>query len=126
MVKILIGTIVGGYVAIEIKAEDAVELLNILRKTLNKGGNDVDDSIRMIQHFDIFYNIMHKKFKEYLTPRKDVGDLIKGNVLVDRIKLIKKDSEKYVVIVFDKSISEEKLLNILSSLGYEILTSSPH
>jgi hypothetical protein len=124
MVKILVGTIVGEYVAIEVKAEGAVELLNILRKTLNKGGNDVDDTIRMIQHFDVFYNIMHKKFKEYLTPRKDVSDLIKGNVLVDRIKLIKKDSERYVVIVFDKSISKEKLLNILSSLGYEILTSS--
>uniref|UniRef100_A0A7C5YZS5 Uncharacterized protein n=1 Tax=Ignisphaera aggregans TaxID=334771 RepID=A0A7C5YZS5_9CREN len=121
MIKILVGTIVGEYVAIEVKAEGAVELLNILRKTLNKGGNDVDDTIRMIQHFDVFYNIMHKKFKEYLTPRKDVGDLIKGNVLVDRIKLIKKDSEKYVVIVFDKSISKEKLLNILSSLGYEIV-----
>lgn len=120
MVKVSIGTVVGQYVAVEVRAEHAVDILTALRKALNKGGDDVNDAIRMIQHFDIFYNIMHRKFKEYLTPRKDVGDLIKGNVLIDRIKLVKKNSEKYVVIVFDKSVSKENLINILNNLGYEI------
>ncbi len=120
MVKILIGTIVGQYVTMEVEAEHAADILNALKRALNKGGDDVNDAIRMIQHFDVFYNIMHRKFKEYLTPRKDVGDLIKGNVLVDRIKLVRKNSGKYVVIVFDKSISKESLVNTLNSLGYEV------
>lgn len=121
MVKILIGTTVGQYVTIEVDVERAIEILNALKRVLNKGGDDVNDAIRMIQHFDIFYNIMHRKFKEYLTPKKDVGDLIKGNVLVDRIKLVKKNSVKYVVIVFDKSISKESLVKALNSLGYEVV-----
>ncbi|MCS7110745.1 MAG: hypothetical protein N3D82_05560 [Ignisphaera sp.] len=120
MVKISVGTVVGHYVAIEVKVEDAVDIINALKKALNKGGDDVSDTIRMIQYFDVFYNIMHKKFKEYLTPRKDVSDLIKGNVLIDRIRLIKKDSGKYVIIVFDKSVSKETLVNTLINLGYEV------
>lgn len=122
MVRVSIGTIVGQYVAVEIKVEYAIDMLNALRKALNKGGDDFFDTVRMIQHFDVFYSIMHKKFKEYLTPRKDVSDLIKGNVLVDRIKLVKKDGEKYVVIVFDKSISKEDVMKILNGLGYEVIS----
>lgn len=120
MVRVLVGTVVGQYVAIEVGVEFAVDVISALKKALNKGGDDVSDAIRMIQYFDAFYSIMQKKFKEYLTPRKNVGDLIRGNVLIDRIKLIKKNSGRYVFIVFDKSISKEVLVGTLISLGYEV------
>lgn len=112
-------TILGGYTALEVDANKAPELLNKLRDVLGKGGEDVEDAIRMIQHFDTFYNVMQKKFKDFLTPKKNVSELLKGNVLVDKVKLIKKDSNKLVVIVFDRSISRETIKNALNNLGYE-------
>ncbi|MEL9940082.1 MAG: hypothetical protein QW632_01200 [Ignisphaera sp.] len=112
-------TILGGYTALEVDANKAPELLNKLRDVLGKGGEDVEDAIRMIQHFDTFYNVMQKKFKDFLTPRKNVSELLKGNVLVDKVKLIKKDNNKLVVIVFDRSVSRETIKDALNNLGYE-------
>lgn len=112
-------TILGGYTALEVDANKAPELLNKLRDVLGKGGEDVEDAIRMIQHFDTFYNVMQKKFKDFLTPKKNVSELLKGNVLVDKVKLIKKDNNKLVVIVFDRSISRETIKDALNNLGYE-------
>ncbi|MEM0026833.1 MAG: hypothetical protein QXT53_02305 [Ignisphaera sp.] len=117
--KIRVFTILGGYTALEIDANKAPELLNKLRDVLGKGGEDVEDTIRMIQHFDTFYNVMQKKFKDFLTPKKNVSELLKGNVLVDKIKLVKKDNSKTIVIVFDRSISREMIKNALNNLGYE-------
>jgi len=118
--KIIIGDIIGHYITLEAPPEDAIKILKILRQRLGKGREDVDDAIRMIEHFDTFYDVMRKKFKEYLTPRKNVSDVIKGEVLVDKIKLLKRGETKSVVIVFDRNVDRESLLNILRDMGYEI------
>ncbi len=110
----------GNYVAVEIEAEKSIELIRGLQKLLGKGGEDVDDAIRMIEHFNEFYSLMQRKFKDFLTPRKSISDLIKGNVLVDKIKLSIKDGKKIVVIVFDKSITLPVLETALTQLGYAI------
>ena len=120
MVKVKIFTTIGNYTAIEVCADEAVELLRKLQSALGKGGEDVEDSIRIIQHFDTFFNTMQKKFKDFLTPKKSISELLKGNVLVDKIKLMKKDNKRIVVIIFDKSISKELLKNTLMSLNYEV------
>ena len=118
--KAKIGTFIGQYVMVTLDAEGAIKLLEALRERLDKGGEDVSDAIRMIKNFDVFYDFMRKKFKEYLTPKKDVSDLIKGNVLVDKIKLIKEDNKKIVTIIFDRSVEKEPIVNTLKELGYEI------
>ncbi len=118
--KIIIRDIIGHYITLEVPPEDAVKILKTLKHRLGKGREDVDDAIRMIEHFDIFYDVMRKKFKEYLTPRKNVSDVIRGEVLVDRIKLLRKGETKSVVIVFDRNVNKESLLNILKDMGYEI------
>ncbi len=118
--KIIIGDIIGHYITLEVSPEDAIKILKTLRQRLGKGRDDVDDAIRMIEHFDVFYDVMKKKFKEYLTPRKNVSDVIKGDILVDKIKLLKKGDVKSVIIVFDKNVNKESLLNVLKDMGYDI------
>jgi len=121
--KVQISEVIGQYIAVKLDAEGAVKLLETLRAKLGKGGEDVDDAIRMIRNFDAFYDFMRKKFKEYLTPKKNLSDMIRGLVIVDKIKLIKENDAKYVVILFDRSISKNDVLTALSELGYEIETS---
>lgn len=119
-IRVRVFKTLGDYVAIEVRAEDAVNVINIIKDGLNKGSEDVKDAIRMIQHFDTFYDIMRKKFKEYLTPRKDVNDILKKRVLIDKLRLIRRDDVKLVVVVFDRSISMDEILSVLLSRGIEI------
>ena len=121
--KAQISEVIGQYIAVKLDAEGAIKLLETLRARLGKGGEDVDDAIRMIRNFDAFYDFMRKKFKEYLTPKKNLSDMIKGLVIVDKIKLVKENDTKYVVILFDRSISKSDVLAVLSELGYEVETS---
>ncbi len=122
--KAQISEVIGQYIAVKLDAEGAIRLLGALRTKLKRGGEDVDDAIRMIRNFDAFYDFMRKKFKEYLTPKKNISDMIKGLVIVDKIKLIKEDDTKYVVILFDRSVSKDDIVSTLTELGYEIESSS--
>ncbi|MEM1644366.1 MAG: hypothetical protein QXL96_00620 [Ignisphaera sp.] len=119
-IKVRLFKTIGNYVAIEVPAEKAVNIINILCAGLGRGGEDVKDAIRMIEHFETFYDLMRRKFKEYLTPRKDVGDILKKRVLIDKIKLLKRDGNKFVEIIFDKSISLEEVLDILKRNNIEV------
>ncbi len=118
--KAKISQMIGQYISVTIDADGALKLLELLREKLNKGGEDLEDAKRMIKNFDAFYDFMRKKFKEYLTPKKNVSDLIKGTVLVDKIKLIKEGDQKLVTIVFDRNIPREPVEEALRELGYEI------
>ncbi|NPA97315.1 MAG: hypothetical protein GXO32_06915 [Crenarchaeota archaeon] len=111
--------IIGQYVAVEIDLEGALKLLERLHEVTGKGGEDLQDTIRMIRNFDAFYEFMRKKFKDYLTPKKNISEMIKGLVLVDKIKLVKKDDGKYVVIIFDRSVPKDTIEEALKNLGYE-------
>uniref|UniRef100_A0A7J2U0D9 Uncharacterized protein n=1 Tax=Ignisphaera aggregans TaxID=334771 RepID=A0A7J2U0D9_9CREN len=118
--RVKLFTMLGDYVAIEVEAGTSIELLRKMQKALGKGGEDVEDSIRMVLHFDTFYSLIQRKFKDFLTPKKNISELLRGNVLVDKIKLIKKDDKKVVVIVFDKSLNRDLVEKALIELGYEV------
>uniref|UniRef100_A0A7C2ZP07 Uncharacterized protein n=1 Tax=Ignisphaera aggregans TaxID=334771 RepID=A0A7C2ZP07_9CREN len=118
--KVRLFKTIGDYVVIEVPAEAAAEIIEILQSSLGKGREDVKDALRMIEHFDTFYDLMKRKFKEYLTPKKDVGDILKKRVLIDKIKLIKQDSTKLVEIVLDRSIDLDTVSSILLENGIEV------
>ncbi|MEM0371084.1 MAG: hypothetical protein QXK54_03245 [Ignisphaera sp.] len=118
--KVKVYKTIGDYVVLVMLAEDATEILNILQRSLNKGEEDVEDTIRMINYFDTFYNIMKKKFKEYLTPKKNVSDIIRKRVLIDKIKLIKTDGTRIVEVILDRSVSLDEVLEILISNNIEV------
>ena len=110
-----------GYIRLETDAEDAVKILNYLKNAGGRDTEDVNDALRIIKNFDVFYEMMKKKFKDYIAPRKSEVDLIRGRVVIDKIRLSKNDVKK-VTIVFDKRVSEELITKALEDLGikYEL------
>ncbi|MCD6279097.1 MAG: hypothetical protein J7J11_05400 [Desulfurococcales archaeon] len=107
-----------GYIKLEVDADNALKLLKYLRDVGGKNTNDVVDALRIIENFDVFYEMMKKKFKDYIAPRKSENDLIRGKVVIDKIKLTKNDVKK-VTIIFDKRVDEELITKALESLNIE-------
>jgi len=107
-----------GYIKLEVDADNALKLLKYLRDVSGKNTNDVVDALRIIENFDVFYEMMKKKFKDYIAPRKSENDLIRGKVIIDKIKLTKNNVKK-VTIIFDKRVNEELVTKALESLNIE-------
>jgi len=110
-----------GYIRLETDAENAVKILNYLKSTSGRDTEDINDALRIIKNFDVFYEMMKKKFKDYIAPRKSEVDLIRGRVVIDKIRL-SKDNVKKVTIIFDKRVTEELITKALEDLGikYEL------
>ncbi len=107
-----------GYIRLETDADNAIKVLKYLRDVDGKNTDDVIDALRIIENFDVFYEMMKKKFKDYIAPRKSENDLIRGRVIIDKIKLTK-DKVKRVTIIFDKRVNEELITKALNSLKIE-------
>ncbi|MCD6084082.1 MAG: hypothetical protein J7J20_00920 [Desulfurococcales archaeon] len=112
-----------GYIKLEVDADNALKLLKYLRDVSGKNTNDVVDALRIIENFDVFYEMMKKKFKDYIAPRTSENDLIRGKVIIDKIKLTKNNVKK-VTIIFDKRVNEELVTKALESLNikYELVS----
>jgi len=106
-----------GYIHLELSLENALRVLKLLRQ---KRGfyEDIEDSIRILENFDAFYEYIRKKYKEYIAPRKNEADMLTGKVTVDKIKL-EVNKIKKVTIVFDKRVKTEEITEILRDLGLE-------
>ncbi len=109
-----------GYLYVEGECNDLIEILKYLRDKYGRRTADVDDAIRILSNFSIFYDMMRRKFKDFIAPRKDEADLIKGLVTVDKVKLIKEGGKDLGVIVFDKRVELKLLLNAMKELGIEV------
>ncbi len=120
MSKVTLLIDMGKYRHVKLPADKARELLNIIVNKLGKRTNDVDEAQRYIANFDVFYEIMKKKFKDSLAPPKSVDDMIRGNIIVDRVVLSKEGDEKLVTIVFDRRVPVDKIVESLKELGYEV------
>lgn len=109
-----------GYLYVEGECSDLIKILKHLRDRYGRRTADVDDAIRILSNFSVFYDMMRRKFKDFIAPRKDEADLIKGLVTVDKVKLIKEGGKDLGVIVFDKRIESKLLLNAMKELGIEV------
>ena len=107
-----------GYIRLETDANNAIKVLKYLRDVDGKNTDDVIDALRIIENFDVFYEMMKKKFKDYIAPRKSENDLIRGRVVIDKIKLAKNEVKR-VTIIFDKRVNEELIIKALKSLKIE-------
>jgi len=116
--KIVIEIDLGKYVNIELDLDEAEKFLRSLTKKLGYETIDVSETLRYLRNFDAFYEIAKKKFKDYLVPPKNMNDMIKGTVVVDKIKLIKNE-EKKVVVSLDRRVNLDKVVETLKELGYE-------
>ena len=118
--KITILIDMGKYRHITLPVDEAREQLNIIAKKLGKRTNDIDEAQRYIANFDVFYEMMKKKFKDSLAPPKSVDDMIRGNIVVDRIILAKEGDKRIVTIVFDRRVPLDSIKEALKDLGYEV------
>ncbi len=116
--EIVIEIDLGKYINIELGLDEAEKFLRTLTKKLGYETQDVSETLRYLRNFDAFYEIAKKKFKDYLVPPKNMNDMIKGTVIVDKIKLIKNE-EKKAVISLDRRVNLDKVIETLKELGYE-------
>lgn len=114
-----------GYTVVEASLDIALRMLRYIKESSGvEPSADLNDSIRILENFDEYYSIMNRKFREYIIPQKSESDFIKGRVVVDKIKLIKKDQDnKMVLIQFDRRIErdfiERVINNIISNISNE-------
>jgi len=104
-----------GYPCVELEVGDAKRVLEAVSKALGYSTNDLEDAIRIIDNFDEYYRYSTRKFKEYLVPEKREGDLIRGRVIVDRLKLIRSGDRKRVLVIFDRRIDRELIKRVVES-----------
>lgn len=108
------------YKSVKLPKDEAEKLLQTLTEILGKKPNDIQETLRYIKNFDEFFEYMRKKFKDYLAPPHRADDYIKGEAIVDKVKLLKKNNEKYVMIIFDRRVKEDLIRKALEQLGYEV------
>ncbi|MCE4627796.1 MAG: hypothetical protein F7C34_01415 [Desulfurococcales archaeon] len=110
----------GKYKSVELSPEEAEKLVRFIVEKLGIEPNDVNEFFRILRNFDAFYEMMKKKFKDYIVPAKSMNDMILGRVVVDKVKLIKEGGKRRVVVVFDKRVPEDIIVEGLKELGYEV------
>ncbi len=106
------------YKFVDLPAEDAIRLLEAITEKLGRESSDIRETIRYIRNFEEFYEYMQKKFKDYIAPPHRPSDYIKGLVVVDKVKLYKREGERRVVIVFDRRVSLDVIKEALEDIGY--------
>lgn len=109
-----------GYLFMRGPKDEVLKLLTYLRDNKGRNTEDVIDAIRIINNFNVFYEMAKKKFKDYISPRKNEGDLIRGLVTVDKIKLVKSEKGDEVVIIFDKRVSDELIIDSAKAVDIEV------
>ena len=120
MPRIIVEVNMAKYKSIDMSSDEALRLLKKIAEITGKLTTDMQETMRYIRNFDEFYDYMRKKFKDYIAPPHKPDDYIKGNAVIDKVKLYKKDDERRVVIVFDRRICVETIVEALRELGYDV------
>ncbi|MCX8196190.1 MAG: hypothetical protein N3F67_03840 [Acidilobaceae archaeon] len=110
----------GKYKSVELTVEEAEKVLMEVSRALGAESQDLEETYRVLRNFDSFYEIAKRKYKDYIVPSKNLNDMIKGTVIVDRLRLAKEGEERKIVITFDRRVKEEVIAEALSKLGYEV------
>ncbi len=79
---------------------------------------DLEETMRIVRNFEEFYKYSRKRFEEYLAPPKEQRDVIMGRVVVQKIRLLKKNNEKLVEFIFDRRYDLDELISCLKELGF--------
>ncbi len=110
----------GGYKVLELPLEDAISFINEISELLGIKGTDIEETLRIMRNFDVFYSLQQRKMKDFLSIQKSINDMLKGRVVVDKIKLVKKNNTKEVMLVLDRRVSKEAVVKALENIGYVV------
>lgn len=120
MQRVVVEVDMAKYKMVDLPGDEALKLLEKIGEIRGGLTPDMQEVIRYIRNFDEFYTYMRKKFKDYIAPPHKPEDYIRGAVVVDKIKLYKEDEEKRVVIVFDRRVDVDIIVDALRALGYKV------
>ncbi len=118
--NITVKIIIGNYKYVEIPLKEVEMLLQILLEKFPNKEKDISEVARIVKNFDVFYEIARKKFKNYILIPHDVNDMLRGTVLIDKVKLISEGGNRKIGLVFDRSISIEDIVKVLENAGYNV------
>ncbi|MCS7107012.1 MAG: hypothetical protein NZ902_02780 [Acidilobaceae archaeon] len=110
----------GRYKSVELSVEEAERVLMEISRAMGTESQDLEETYRVLRNFESFYDMAKRKYKDYIVPSKSLNDMIRGTVIVDRLKLIKEGEERRIVITFDRRVREEVLSEALAKLGYDV------
>jgi len=110
----------GRYKSVELSLEEAERVLSEVSKQLGYESQDLEEAYRVLRNFDSFYEMARKKYKDYIVPSKSLNDMIRGTVIVDKLRLIKEGDVRKIVITFDRRVKEDTIIEVLRRLGYEV------
>lgn len=110
----------GRYKSVELSLEEAERVLSEVSKQLGYESQDLEEAFRVLRNFDSFYEMARKKYKDYIVPSKSLNDMIRGTVIVDKLRLIKEGDVRKVVVTFDRRVKEDTIIEVLRRLGYEV------
>ena len=105
------------YRILKLPSQEALELLRLMET--EEGGNEVLEAIRIAENFNVFYDMMKRKQRDYIPLPHDYSDLLRGRVSIDKIRLEKTGDQNIVVLVFDRRYPIEKLEEMLRKIGFE-------
>ena len=110
--------ILGGYKKLTLTRKQALKLIE---KIIEKHGETLDlhETIRMLENFNEFINYQIKRSQSYLTPSKNTSDLIKGRVVIDKLRLAKNNEGEFVTLIFDKRVNREFIEEALKEAEVE-------
>ncbi|MEM1627932.1 MAG: hypothetical protein QXP02_00185 [Desulfurococcaceae archaeon] len=101
---------------ITLRREKALELIGVIKKHIVT--KDLDEAERIIKNFNEYYERSRRRFEEYISLARDMADIIKGNVAIQKLKLFIEDKGEYVELVFDRRISVDFLHSCLKEIGF--------
>jgi len=118
--KLDLKVLLGNYKYVELHLADALKLFGILEEKFPNKIKDISEVRRIIENFDVFYNIAKRKFKDYILIPHEPSDMLLGRVLFDKVKLIRTSNTKKIGLFFDKNIKLKDIVEALKSLGFEV------
>jgi ABC-type Fe2+-enterobactin transport system substrate-binding protein len=108
------------YKYVDLDIDEALRFLNEVAKLLGRKTNDIKEVERYIRNFDEFYEYARKKFKDYIALPHKPSDYIKGEAIIDKVKLYTNENGKRIVIVFDRRVPTETIKTALENLEYSV------
>ncbi len=118
--KLDLKVLLGNYKYVELHLADALKLLGMLEEKFPNKIKDISEVRRIIENFDVFYDIAKRKFKDYILIPHEPSDMLLGRVLFDKVKLIRTSNAKKIGLFFDKNIKLKDIVEALKSLGFEV------
>jgi len=109
------------YKYVDLGIDDALRLLDELKRLYAGGKGDFDEVARYIVNFDEFYTYMKRRFKDYMPLPHKPEDYMHGRVVIDKVKLYVDDNGvKRIVLVFDRRVRTDDVRSALEKIGYKV------